>query len=413
MPPPHPPRRRPAALYQPCANPSLCPLHPSPHKHPLVCSGYNNVKKTVISLKGQRIARQFVTRTTTTTSTTTSAPSAPRALRLNARPAAAKQGVVLEDEQDPFMATVFLQFCPTCERQIMIPSDSILYCSESCRRKDSSKPLDLSHLTTRNMASSKRSPPASPPFTPKAIVAPIAPTQAASCSNSPLQIPVKDLEDPPSGLDLPKWQPKINHQATNALTSTEAFRYLSLFQTTNPPSSVTSSCSNINCKTTDDNATHHNINNSTTAMNTTTNNNADNGTTHPRPVPIAYRSSTSISTTSGQSTTQVPSLAHSPSTSAASSMLDSPTEPMAAYMPTTITTHALPQPTTHHQRVSLPPRHNAGSDTNSKPNFDLAMPYIVADPNDHASGPTIGENENRSVTAAGTVGNGGDGCLLR
>ncbi|OJD27764.1 hypothetical protein ACJ73_00834 [Blastomyces percursus] len=348
--------------------------------------------KPVISLlKGQRIARQFVARTTTTT---TSAPSAPRALRPNAGPAAAKQGVVPNDEEDPFMATVFPQFCPTCERQIMIPSDSILYCSESCRRKDSSNPLDISHLTTRNMTSPKRSPPASPPFTPKAIVAPmspITPTQAASCSNPPLQIPVNDHEEPPSGLDLPKWQPKINHQATNALTSTEAFLYLSLFQTTNPPSSVTSFCSNMSCKTADENATHHNINDPTTATNTTTNINADNDTTHPRPVPIAYHSSTSISTTSAQSTTQVPSLAHSPSTSAASSLLDSPTEPMAAYMPTTITTDALPQPATHHQRVSLLPRHNAGSDTNVKRNFDLAMPCIVADSNDGGRGPTIGE----------------------
>ncbi|RMX80449.1 hypothetical protein D0868_16155, partial [Hortaea werneckii] len=30
----------------------------------------------------------------------------------------------------------FLQFCTTCERQIVTPCGSILYCSEACRKKD-------------------------------------------------------------------------------------------------------------------------------------------------------------------------------------------------------------------------------------------------------------------------------------
>ncbi|KAI4722034.1 hypothetical protein E4T48_01598 [Aureobasidium sp. EXF-10727] len=39
------------------------------------------------------------------------------------------------------------QFCATCERQILTPAgNSILYCSESCRRKDHNKPLSHSIL---------------------------------------------------------------------------------------------------------------------------------------------------------------------------------------------------------------------------------------------------------------------------
>ncbi|OTA39535.1 hypothetical protein BTJ68_00543 [Hortaea werneckii EXF-2000] len=44
------------------------------------------------------------------------------------------------DEEQEDMAG-FLQFCATCERQIVTPCGSILYCSEACRRKD------VSHTT--------------------------------------------------------------------------------------------------------------------------------------------------------------------------------------------------------------------------------------------------------------------------
>ncbi|WPH03134.1 Hypothetical protein R9X50_00600900 [Acrodontium crateriforme] len=39
-------------------------------------------------------------------------------------------------DEDDDMAS-FLQFCATCEKQIVTPSSSILYCSEACRRRDS------------------------------------------------------------------------------------------------------------------------------------------------------------------------------------------------------------------------------------------------------------------------------------
>ncbi|PVH92165.1 hypothetical protein DM02DRAFT_701323 [Periconia macrospinosa] len=35
--------------------------------------------------------------------------------------------------------TIFLSFCTVCEKQIVIPSDSILYCSERCRSQDVAK----------------------------------------------------------------------------------------------------------------------------------------------------------------------------------------------------------------------------------------------------------------------------------
>ncbi|KIW02144.1 hypothetical protein, variant [Verruconis gallopava] len=41
-----------------------------------------------------------------------------------------------QDVDEDIMAASFLQYCATCEKQIVTPSNSILYCSESCRRKD-------------------------------------------------------------------------------------------------------------------------------------------------------------------------------------------------------------------------------------------------------------------------------------
>ncbi|OCL15464.1 hypothetical protein AOQ84DRAFT_370344 [Glonium stellatum] len=48
----------------------------------------------------------------------------------------------LEDEES--MATSFLQYCTTCEKQIVVPNNSALYCSESCRKKDNEKILSYS-----------------------------------------------------------------------------------------------------------------------------------------------------------------------------------------------------------------------------------------------------------------------------
>lgn len=48
------------------------------------------------------------------------------------------------EEEESGMAS-FLQFCTTCERQIVTPG-AVLYCSEACRRKDVSRPTSLQSL---------------------------------------------------------------------------------------------------------------------------------------------------------------------------------------------------------------------------------------------------------------------------
>lgn len=39
-----------------------------------------------------------------------------------------------EDVEEDIMAASFLQYCATCEKQIVTPSNSILYCSERSAR---------------------------------------------------------------------------------------------------------------------------------------------------------------------------------------------------------------------------------------------------------------------------------------
>ncbi|KAF2477557.1 uncharacterized protein BDR25DRAFT_2008 [Lindgomyces ingoldianus] len=47
-------------------------------------------------------------------------------------------------EDEEVMATSFLQYCTTCEKQIIVPNNSVLYCSESCRTKDNEKAISCS-----------------------------------------------------------------------------------------------------------------------------------------------------------------------------------------------------------------------------------------------------------------------------
>ncbi|KAK0279469.1 hypothetical protein LTR91_007802 [Friedmanniomyces endolithicus] len=48
-------------------------------------------------------------------------------------------------EQEEEMAG-FLQFCPICERQIVTPGARTLFCSETCRRMDTSNPAAVDAL---------------------------------------------------------------------------------------------------------------------------------------------------------------------------------------------------------------------------------------------------------------------------
>jgi hypothetical protein len=125
------------------------------------------------------------------------------------------------------MAASFLQFCAMCEKQITVPNNAILYCSESCRRRDSCKPLSASLPLTASMSPPNISPSSSPPMSP--IVAPMTPT-GASPRPTTLRIPA-DLHDAKSDLDPTEWKPIIPtcNGSSASLASSEAWTYLSNF----------------------------------------------------------------------------------------------------------------------------------------------------------------------------------------
>ncbi|EKG12162.1 hypothetical protein MPH_10726 [Macrophomina phaseolina MS6] len=74
------------------------------------------------------------------------------------------------------MAASFLNFCTVCEKQIIVPNNSILYCSESCRKKDNTKaitfepsppPTPYSHYSLEDVSPSRDIiPPRSPTVAP-------------------------------------------------------------------------------------------------------------------------------------------------------------------------------------------------------------------------------------------------------
>ncbi|KAJ6149747.1 hypothetical protein N7471_000946 [Penicillium samsonianum] len=120
----------------------------------------------------------------------------------------------------------FLNFCAMCENQITVPNNTLLYCSESCRRKDSCKPLSAS-LPSMSSMSSTTTPPASPPLSPRTIVAPMTPTRVPSHSIPAMRIP-SHVHDAKSDLDPTEWKPVLVRSASS-LASSEAWNYLSQF----------------------------------------------------------------------------------------------------------------------------------------------------------------------------------------
>ncbi|KAJ5721086.1 uncharacterized protein N7483_009020 [Penicillium malachiteum] len=131
---------------------------------------------------------------------------------------------VQDDEFD--MAASFLNFCAMCEKQITVPNNSLLYCSESCRRKDSCKPLSASLPSMSNMSSfsTSNSPPTSPPLSPRTIVAPLTPTRPVPA----IRIPT-DIHCAKSDLDPTEWKPVILSRTSISLVSSDAWNYLSGF----------------------------------------------------------------------------------------------------------------------------------------------------------------------------------------
>lgn len=115
----------------------------------------------------------------------------------------------------------------------------------SCRRKDSCKPLSASSYTYSMTASTTSTPPSSPPMSPRDIVAPLTPTRSSSPTSSAVlpRIP-SDLHDAKSDLDPTEWKPVIqghshhhsvaggarrNPSSTSLSSSSEAWSFLSQF----------------------------------------------------------------------------------------------------------------------------------------------------------------------------------------
>ncbi|KIW10810.1 hypothetical protein PV08_10109 [Exophiala spinifera] len=176
--------------------------------------------------------------------------------------------------QDKDMAATFLQYCAMCERQISHPSNSILYCSEACRRKDSAKPLSASAMSI-----------SSPPASPLAVSTPPM-RGAVKSSSSPeyfvtsSRIPT-DIHHFKSDLDPTEWKPKLPHRSSG---SSEAFRYLSRFHDT---------------------------------MTASANVGAGVGDVADRPLSVCHKSTTSLSTMPSTATT-TPSLGNTPTTASTS-----------------------------------------------------------------------------------------------
>lgn len=112
-----------------------------------------------------------------------------------------------------------------CEKQISTPSNSILYCSEACRRKDSVKPLSAATIMSASPPSTAT------PSSPRPILQPRTPTGVTPSTYSPVTRIPTDNHGYKSDLDPTEWKPKSvrpSRPASNRYNS-EAFRYLSSF----------------------------------------------------------------------------------------------------------------------------------------------------------------------------------------
>ncbi|KAI9760985.1 MAG: hypothetical protein M4579_001361 [Chaenotheca gracillima] len=149
------------------------------------------------------------------------------------------------------MAASFLQYCATCEKQILVPNNAILYCSESCRRKDSAKPMSVA-FTNNAPAFSPSDPLYSPPPYPQLardIIPPASPTSPAKVSpfaqvqshdieHSPPEYPgaspLLQASSPPSG-NRPALISRTSNSTAPSLSSTLSSSYQQSSTRTLPP----------------------------------------------------------------------------------------------------------------------------------------------------------------------------------
>ncbi|KAL4974496.1 life-span regulatory factor-domain-containing protein [Aspergillus desertorum] len=120
----------------------------------------------------------------------------------------------------------FLNYCGMCEKQITVPDDRLLYCSESCRRKDTKKPLSASFPSASRPLT--YSPFPSRMGTPD-IVAPLTPTKAPVMASQPIRIPT-DMHEAKTDIDPTEWKPVIpTDDRSSSIMASDAWKYLSRF----------------------------------------------------------------------------------------------------------------------------------------------------------------------------------------
>ncbi|MCJ1340850.1 hypothetical protein MMC09_006146 [Bachmanniomyces sp. S44760] len=180
-----------------------------------------HVKKT--ATRAQRPAP--LTKTFSATKVALKSPKGIKAGSSSSEPSTeqSKYNVVDNDDDDDSMATSFLQFCAMCEKQIVVPNNSILYCSESCRRKDACKvPTESLYSTGQSQAHQYET---SEDDTLEFKHRDIIPRRQPSVLPPSLlnRIPPV-LHTAKSDLDPTEWKPKLEHRPTS-----EAFQYLSQF----------------------------------------------------------------------------------------------------------------------------------------------------------------------------------------
>ncbi|KAL8775380.1 MAG: hypothetical protein Q9209_000388 [Squamulea sp. 1 TL-2023] len=138
-----------------------------------------------------------------------------------------KEGEVIACDGDDNMAMSFLQFCVTCDRQILVPNNSLLYCSERCKRMDAQHVSDYGSYVPMQSPTSSENDDSDPLGLKKPLMVPRA---------IPTPRPVSSARIPPeahegkSDLDPTEWKPKVPHRPTS-----DASKYLSQFHHT-PPS---------------------------------------------------------------------------------------------------------------------------------------------------------------------------------
>ncbi|KAJ5894503.1 hypothetical protein N7495_006194 [Penicillium taxi] len=130
----------------------------------------------------------------------------------------------------PLLVNTDFLISAMCERQITVPNNSILYCSESCRRKDSCKPLSASLPSISKMSTISTTPPTSPPLSPRTIVAPMTPTRGLGHSVPSIRIPGY-THHAKTDLDPTEWKPVIRPglMTSSSVATSDAWNYLSKF----------------------------------------------------------------------------------------------------------------------------------------------------------------------------------------